>query len=241
MLIPQETNIYGTPLPSLEREEYTSLGDSGLSGVMFVAEGSEYYFVVGDTVFRIHKIEDLPEREEAEYLLRDLPTTVEAAPHHGWSSIFQQETATTTSNAVAEEPVVELPEEISVALDRFAEGDFNRLEAYEHAESVVELLEEYSGPWKYALALRIPQLNENRRGILYGALADCEVRILNPVLLNRIADDMGSENKSLAQSAAACLYWCGSEAGRQILMEKLESKKTIPHRPLIVSLMKLLR
>ena len=246
-LAPQETN-YGIPLPYLEKEEYTDLGSSGLSGAMSGADDSEcYFFVVGDTVFRIQKIESLSGREEAEYLLHDLPTTLEAAPHHGWSSIFHQETATTMSEAVAEEPVIELPEEISKALDRFAadssgaEGDFDRLEAYEHAESIVELLEEYSGSWEYVLALRIPQLEENRRGVLYGALADCEVGILNPDLLNRIADDIGSENKSLAQSAAACLYWCGYEKGRQLLMEKLDSKETIPHRSLIVSLMKLLR
>lgn len=238
MLIHQETNIYGTPLLYPEREGYTSLGGSGLSGVMFVAEGSESFFVVGDTVFRIQKIESLPEREGAEYLPHDLSTTVEAAPHHGWSSIFQQETAT---KVVAEEQVVELPEKISVALDRFAEGDLNRLEAYERAESVVELLEEYSGPWEYALALRIPQLKENHREVFYSTLADCEVQISNPILLSSIAADIDSMNKYLAQSAAACLHSCGSEYGHRMLKEMLENGYQIPHRSLIISLLGLLR
>lgn len=74
---------------------------------------------------------------------------------------------------------------------------------------------------------------------LLSALSNAEFKTDNETLMISVCSFLYSEDKGLAQMAAAFLLWCGGDLGRDFVFQELSTKK-IPHAKLIKGLTELI-
>lgn len=143
------------------------------------------------------------------------------------------DTPTADHSPVLIAPLPDLPQEVRKHLSDLHSSQEDENSLYEIADAIAEWIEDASEPEQTALAVPILDLPPRGACILVSAFADSEVLLASEVVLRTIASWVYSDDKRLAQAAAACLLECGGIFGQTLLQDRMKNSTAIPHAQLI--------
>ena len=136
--------------------------------------------------------------------------------------------------------IPDLPQKVRAQLLELQHASENGNDLYETADVVAEWVVGSSELEQTGLATYLSDLSPKAACTLLSAFADAEALLKSETLLRTVANFVFSDDKRLAQAAAACLLACGESFGKTLLEERMQAPEDIPHVRLVQGIVDLL-